>query len=99
MSKTETVLLIIAVCMLVLLVWQTARIRFHLGRIEERLTQVSAAAEPSADDTASVEPNPGGLFESFLAGDPSRLAMSKSEQFAAFRQWRKEKGLNWSSGG
>ena len=35
-------------------------------------------------------------FEEFLKEDPTRLMLSKSEQAAAFRKWRSEKGLNWS---
>lgn len=38
-------------------------------------------------------------FESFLKEDPSRMQLTKSEQFAAYRQWRKNKGLNWKTSG
>lgn len=37
-----------------------------------------------------------GSFEAFLSQDPSRSTLSKNEQFAAYREWRRENGLNWS---
>lgn len=37
------------------------------------------------------------LFAEFLAEDPARRELPKKEQFAAFRRWRDEKGLNWKN--
>lgn len=34
-------------------------------------------------------------FEVFLEEDPARRELPKKEQFAAFRRWREEHGLNW----
>ena len=34
-------------------------------------------------------------FLVFLSEDSQRRQLPKREQFAAFRAWRKEKGLNW----
>jgi len=34
-------------------------------------------------------------FEEFLAEDPSRAQLLKSEQSAAFRQWRQDRGFTW----
>lgn len=36
-------------------------------------------------------------FQEFLDEDPARKEMSKKEQFAEFRKWRAENGLNWVS--
>ncbi|WP_193214439.1 hypothetical protein [Luteolibacter marinus] len=38
-------------------------------------------------------------FEEFLAEDPGRRDLPKKEQFAAFRRWRDERGLNWKNPG
>lgn len=38
-------------------------------------------------------------FAAFLAEDPARGELPKKEQFAAFRRWREEKGLNWKNPG
>ena len=37
----------------------------------------------------------GGAFEMFLAEEPARRKLPKREQFADYRKWRQEKGLNW----
>jgi hypothetical protein len=34
-------------------------------------------------------------FEVFLEEDAARRELPKKEQFAAFRAWREERGLNW----
>jgi len=103
MPETESpmiqILLITALCLLALLtlfVWGISR---RLARIERRLGdsaanlshQPSEASAPTAAETAT-----GGPFETFLNEDHARRALPKSEQFAAYRQWRQEKGLNWS---
>lgn len=88
-------LLVAAVCLLVLLILLGWGISRRLARIERRLdectTPVTEAAPPSA-----VETSAGGAFETFLSEDPARRALPKSEQFAAYRKWRQEQGLNWS---
>jgi hypothetical protein len=38
-------------------------------------------------------------FAQFLEEEPARRDLPKKEQFAAFRKWREEKGLNWKSAG
>ena len=37
-------------------------------------------------------------FAKFLEEDPARRELPKKEQFAEFRKWRDEKGLNWKPG-
>ena len=34
-------------------------------------------------------------FAEFLAEEPARQELPKKEQFAEFRRWRDERGLNW----
>lgn len=76
-----------------LLLW---RILSRLDRIERLISSAPKAAThdpaPSAAETSA-----GGAFEAFLSEDPARRALTKSEQFAAYRDWRQEKGLNWSN--
>jgi len=38
----------------------------------------------------------GTHFEEFLNEDRERRKLTKKEKFKAYREWRKEKGLNWS---
>jgi hypothetical protein len=96
MPETELILLLLAVCLLLLIVGQMARIHSRLKRLEGRMPKLPSTRERSSAEAAVGDTGSGGIFESFLQEDPSRRALTKSEQFAAFRKWRKDKGLNWS---
>lgn len=70
----------------------------RLGRIERALAALATRAEPVANaQPPAIETQPGGAFEAFLMEDPERRKLPKNEQFAAYRRWRQEKGLNWSN--
>ena len=75
--------------------WITSR---RLRRIERFLSQStpSVAAE-RVRERKDENKEHKRLFEEFLNEDPSRRDLPKKEQFAGFRKWRDEKGLNWSS--
>lgn len=90
-----TVLLGCCLVLLVILLFMSFRISGRLRRIERKLEQQNTEVSDSGPTVA--ESSPGGAFEAFLDEDPVRREMTKSEQFAAFRQWRHEKGMNWSN--
>jgi hypothetical protein len=94
--STLVILLCACVGLLALILLSLIRVGGFLRRIERRLeggaTPDAAAPAPGAAETAA-----GGAFESFLNEDPARRKLSKSEQFAAYRRWRQENGLNWSN--
>ena len=74
-------------------------IRASLARVESRLNhhiKASEAAGKASSPATDAEAN-SSAFEQFLAEDPERIGLSKTEQFAAYREWRKDKGLNWSN--
>ncbi len=78
---------------LLVLLWlgqiaQGARLR----RIERRL-----ARDPATESRqARSEVREGKqLFEKWLSEDPERRDLPKKEQFAGFRKWRAEQGMNW----
>lgn len=83
---------------LVLLLLQSARIAGLLLRLEISLQSERDGSEKLHinTDAAGGAGESGGLFQEFLSEDPERGKLPKSEQFAAFRQWRKDKGLSWS---
>lgn len=103
--STTLVILVGACVALLFLIFMTgARLGARLARIE-RLLEAAAEATPAAAGPPTAlrasEPEapeaPGGSgFEEFLREDPARRALSKSEQFAAYREWRQQRGLNWS---
>lgn len=97
MPEAQTLLILISVALglLLLLLLLVLRLFSRLTRLEliiSRNPTSSSLSAPTAGDAPS-----GGTFESFLKEDRSRREMTKAEQFAAYREWRDEKGLNWSN--
>ncbi len=90
-------LLFVAVGMLALLAVLGWRISMRLSRIERQLADMANRSDPEAFPPSGAETSPGGAFETFLSEDPARRALPKPEQFAAYRKWRQENGLNWSA--
>jgi len=87
--------LLSAVALLVLLIAMTFVIYRKLARIERFLNQ--AVEKDDQRVPSSAETSPGGAFETFLNEDSARRNMPKAEQFAAYREWRKKNGMNWSN--
>lgn len=80
---------------LLVLIWlgqliQGARLR----RIERRLASGNAPAS-GLQRVKSDSKEGQRLFDKWLDEDPSRRELPKKEQFAGFRQWRAEQGMNW----
>ena len=102
-------IILLAVClgMLVVLLLLVLRISWRLSRLEslgvhppsqaEPTAQAPTAQAPTAQAPTQAETSPGGAFEAFLAQDPSRRDLPKGEQFSAYRQWRQNNGMNWST--
>ncbi len=100
MEATETivvVLLAVGVVFLFLLLLAVVRAGGCLQRLERLLGERDA--DFPAAGTAELAPRPvnDSAFREFLSEDPARRQLPKREQFEAYRQWRKEKGLNWSA--
>jgi hypothetical protein len=90
-------MLSVASGLLVLLLVLSWRISRRLARIERQLAHVTNHSDPETSPLSQAETQAGGAFETFLSEDPARRLLPKSEQFAAYRKWRQEKGLNWSA--
>lgn len=83
--------------LLVLLSLATWGVSRRLARVERRLMERATFSGSEAQLSPSMaETTAGGAFETFLNEDPARRSLPKGEQFAAYRRWRQEKGLNWS---
>jgi hypothetical protein len=92
MPEIALIALYSIIVLLVLILVALLRIGSKLKGIEHRLS----VSEPSSlEKEASPETSHDGAFGKFLGERPELLALKKSEQFAAFRAWRKEQGLNW----
>ncbi len=98
-AAAPTLVIMLAACggLLVLVLLLVLRISWRLSRIEKLAGQSPSRAEPAEQAPSKAETSPGGAFEAFLAEEPSRRALPKGEQFSAYRQWRHDKGMNWSN--
>jgi Na+-transporting methylmalonyl-CoA/oxaloacetate decarboxylase gamma subunit len=67
----------------------------HLFRLMASPASSSASASQDLADRKEATSEQKKWFAEFLEEDPSRRDLPKKEQFAAFRQWRENKGLNW----
>lgn len=95
MISPEVILLSLILLMLIILLMVANGIRRAVLQVEFRLQQ-QAERKESAAHVAEAEAKESA-YHAFLAEDPQRLGLPKSEQFAAFREWRREKGMNWSN--
>lgn len=72
-------------------------IRRRLARMERRISELQRGREDADGGASPSEISGGGAFEMFLSEDVARKDMPKGEQFAEYRRWRQERGLNWSN--
>ncbi len=96
MQMTVT-LLTVAITLLLIGLLTMFWIARRLSRIERLVTRLSSWSGVTEPAPSVAETSVGGAFESFLSEDPERRSLTKTEQFTAYRQWRQEKGMNWST--
>lgn len=98
-SESSTIVILLAACvgLLAMGVMLIFRLLARLSSIESLMAQNNSPSEATAVQQNSSETLQGGAFEAFLKEEPSRRKLPKSEQFAAYRRWRQENGLNWSN--
>lgn len=97
MSETLPWVLVtlLAVCA-VLLLWLVWAVQRGMARLERLLEKRGGSGALAAAVPAARKSRHDGEFEAFLKEDPSRQQLAKSDQFSAYRRWRREKGLNWA---
>jgi hypothetical protein len=103
-SSTFLILSIASVGLLAFLFGLLLGVSRRLARIEQLIAAVLESRSElvvggGAEEGAAADVSSGSVFEAFLSEDPGRRSLTKKEQFAAYRSWRQEKGLNWSSSG
>ena len=82
--------------LIILLLLLVLRLSSKVQRIQATLAALSQS-NPGPVTQTQHERTSGGAFDEFLNEDSVRREMSKGEQFTAFRQWRKDKGMSWSA--
>lgn len=84
--------------MLLVAVWRLGGSLLRVERlVAERLETprpVEVGAEPGPSPRGHAR---DGAFLEFLSEDPDRRRLPKREQAEAYRQWRRERGLNWAN--
>jgi hypothetical protein len=96
-SSTVMILLSTAVGLLVLLLAMIIGVSRRLARIERWLVESENRQGSAESAPTPAETSAGGAFETFLKEDPARRKLPKGEQFAEYRRWRQENGMNWSN--
>jgi hypothetical protein len=104
MESITIVLLGVGVFFLFLLLVAVWRVGGGVVRVERRLAELAeqerielpSLGAPVGVRKALPDRTRDGAFEEFLGEDPERRKLEKREQFAAYRKWRKERGLNWA---
>jgi hypothetical protein len=95
--STLVILLSSCVGLLALMLLLLFRLSSRLARLEKQLAQ-GRSRQMAADLAPAAEENSaGGAFEIFLSEDSTRRNLPKAEQFSAYRNWRQERGMNWSN--
>ncbi len=97
-TGAHAITIIVLLCVaLFLLLW----ILTVLSRISRQLAQSSAkpvrTATAASGSPPANDPTPNSDFDRFIAEDPARLQLTKKEQAAAYRTWRKKQGLTWNT--
>lgn len=98
--EANTVIFMLGACLalLVLALLLVFRVLGRLRRMEELLA-AAVRGDDAGEGPSVAETSPGGAFEAFLKEDPAHRQGTKAEQFAAYRDWRRQKGMNWSKRG
>lgn len=95
---THDILSYVSLVLLIAIFLIAIRINSKLSNLLIRDKKVNRP-NPSSNTEQDIHNNVNALlgtpFEEFLTEDPARRTMSKKEQFAAYRDWRSAKGLNW----
>ena len=97
-----TLLLMILLPVMLLLVFCVFLIVIRISSRLRRLEQVMRDARGAEEEIAVVKREPikneKSEYEEFLNEDPKRRLLTKREQSAAFREWRRQRGKTWNAG-
>lgn len=69
----------------------------RIKRLSRSLSRQERQIAPELAEKNEATADQKKWFEVFLNEDPARRELPKKEQFAAFRRWRAERGLNWKA--
>jgi biopolymer transport protein ExbB/TolQ len=99
-SSLVTVLMVLLPLLLLLLFvvfLMVLRISARLRRMERIWEDTQAGPEEIAVQKRETQKQENSEYEEFLRQDGKRSLLSKREQSAAFREWRRERGKTWNA--
>lgn len=82
-----------------LLLVAVLRVSGKVSALARQIASREPVAGPDLSQRKEENADQKKWFALFLEEDPARRELPKKEQFAAFRKWREEKGLNWKAPG
>ena len=90
-------LLYVVGALLFLLVLLCLRISGQLGALLRGGVAKDSGGRERVEEggVSGVSVVPGSAFDDYLREDPVRAKLPKKEQFAGYREWRREKGMSW----
>ncbi len=92
------IFLLVALLLSVGMVWIVmTRMVKRMRRLEELMGGVAEEKEEPAVPKKELRRLARSEFEQFLEEDGKRRMLKKSEQAAAFREWRRQRGLTWNA--
>ncbi|MFY7818739.1 MAG: hypothetical protein ACOVRB_10285 [Akkermansiaceae bacterium] len=101
-SSVFSLLLLVLLPVLLFLTLCTFLVVIRLSSRLRRLEQVLLASSPHVEETPTLKRSAqkfeASEYEEFLLEDGARRLLSKREQSAAFREWRRKRGKTWSAG-
>ena len=101
-SSVFSLLLLVLLPVLLFLTLCTFLVVIRLSSRLRRLEQVMLASSPHVEETPTLKRSAqkfeASEYEEFLLEDGARRLLSKREQSAAFREWRRKRGKTWSAG-
>jgi hypothetical protein len=102
-SDSTIPLLLVVLVLLLLLVFCifliVIRISARLRRLELILLESSSSSGESIVIKRETPREEATEYEEFLREDAARRLLSKRDQSAAFREWRRKRGKTWSATG
>jgi Na+-transporting methylmalonyl-CoA/oxaloacetate decarboxylase gamma subunit len=92
------IILAVIVFLLLVILLMILKIMSRLQNIERKISTGNVTEMDDVPRGKVVEKKSDhSEFEEFLAQDGQRRMLSKREQAAAFREWRRQRGLTWKA--
>ena len=98
MDINLVILLSFIIFLLLVTLLMMLKVMSRLQKIERKIAgEESAEVADVPRSKAASKKSENSEFDLFLAEDGQRRMLSKREQAAAFREWRRQRGVTWKA--